>query len=153
MNATPTPEEARDALQDVERRRAQTAAASGRSRWVWIGAGVLIVAWGVLIDQKPGFAGDWGSIVVGLLLLVVVLGNTRRGGSLLRRQVRPRLPHDSSAMLWSGLVIVLLIGGAALAVALHTPHVALWTSLAGGLLLAAAGPWWQRRVLTREARR
>ena len=153
MNATPTPDEARQALHDVDRHRARTAAAAAQPRWVWIAAGVLVAGWGVLADRAPRFTGDWGNVVVLLLLAAVVIGNSRRGGSLFRRQLRPRLGHDRANTLWAALVLILFIGAATLAVALHTPHVALWGGLAGGLLLAVAGPWWQRRVLTREARR
>ena len=153
MTATPTPEEAQQALDNVDRHRARAAAAATRPRWVWIAAGVLVAGWGVLADQAPQVTRAWGNTLVILLLVAVVIGNSRRGGSLLRRQMRPRVGHDPASMAWTGLVIILFVGGAALAVALHVPHVALWSGLAGGVLLAAVGPWWQRRVLTREARR
>jgi uncharacterized membrane protein YgcG len=153
MSTTPTPDEARQALEDVERHRTHTAAATGRKRWAWIAAGAAVLAWGVLVDQVPRFGQTWSYAVITLLLLVVVLGNTRRGGSLFGRQARPRVSRDPASMLWFGLVIVLLIVGKSVAMALHVPHHAIWAGLVGGLLLALVGPWWQHRVLTRSARR
>ncbi|MFG2049411.1 hypothetical protein ACGFIW_18510 [Micromonospora sp. NPDC048935] len=146
---TPTPDEARAALRDVDRRRNQTAAAAGRSRWGWIVAGVLIAAYGVLADRAPHFVRTWGSVVILLLLLVALVGNTRLGGSLLRRPVRPRITPDPASLLGLLLVLAALIVGTTIAAAMEVPHVALWSGLAGGVLVAAAGPWWQRRVLTR----
>ncbi|MEU7755792.1 hypothetical protein AB0B57_24080 [Micromonospora sp. NPDC049101] len=147
---TPTPEEARAALRDVDRRRTQTAAAAGRSRWGWIVAGVLIAAYGVLADREPQFVRTWGSAIILLLLLVALVGNTRLGGSLLRRPVRPRVTPDPASLVGLLLVLAVLIVGTTIAAALEVPHVALWSGLAGGVLVAAAGPWWQRRILTRE---
>ncbi|MBG6064510.1 hypothetical protein [Micromonospora ureilytica] len=150
---TPTPEEARAALRDVDRRRTQTAAAAGRSRWGWIVAGVLIAAYGVLADREPQFVRTWGIAIVLLLLGVSLVGNTRLGGSLLRRPVRPRITPDPASLLWILLALAVLIGGTTIATAMEVPHVALWSGLAGGVLVAAAGPWWQRRILTRGTAR
>ncbi|MEU1589616.1 hypothetical protein [Micromonospora sp. NPDC005710] len=150
---TPTPEEAQAALRDVDRRRNQTAAAAGHSRWGWIVAGVLIAAYGFLADREPQFIRTWGSAIVLLLLFASLLGNTRLGGSLLRRPVRPRVTPDPASVLWLLLVLAVLIGGTTIAAAMDVPHVALWSGLAGGVLVAAAGPWWQRRILTRETGR
>ncbi|MGC4757669.1 hypothetical protein [Micromonospora trifolii] len=149
MNTTPTPDEARQALQDVDRRRNQTATAAGRSRWIWIAAGVLIAGYGLLTDQEPQFVRTWGVAIVVLLLLVAAVGNTRRGGALMRRPVRPRIAPDHASILWLALVLVLVIGGTMMAAAAGVPHIAVWSGLAAGVLLAAAGPWWQRRMLTR----
>ncbi|MEU5785213.1 hypothetical protein [Micromonospora lupini] len=151
MSTTPTPEEAREALRDVDRRRGQTAAAAGRSRWTWLAAGVLVAAYGVLADRYPGFVRTYGTSIVILLLLLSMAGNTRWGAALLRRPVRPRITLSPAALLWSALALALLIGGTALATALDVAHVWLWSGLFIGVLLAAAGPWWQRRVLTRVA--
>ena len=153
MNPTPTPDEAQQALREVEQQQARSVAAATQPRWVWIVAGLIVAAWGVLADRVPDFTRIWGNTLVILMLLVVVLGNSRWGGSLLGRTMRPRTGRDTASMLWFGLVIVLFVGGLLLARSLHTPHLPAWGGLAGGLLLAVAGPWWQRRVLTREARR
>ena len=153
MSSSPTPEEARQALHDVDRRREQSARAAGHSRWAWLAAGVVTAAYGVLADREPRFLSNWSSIIVVALLLIVVAGNTRRGGALLGRPVRARTAADPASMLWVALVLILFIAAATLAVALHTPHAAVWIGLAGGVLLAAAGPWWQRRVLSRAAGR
>ncbi|RQX14977.1 hypothetical protein DDE19_21300 [Micromonospora ureilytica] len=153
MDTNPTPDEARQALRDVDRRRTQTATATGRSRWAWIAAGVLIAAYGVLTDQKPQFVRTWGVGFVVLLLLVAAVGNTRRGGALMRRPVRPRIAPDQASILWLALVLVLVIGATTVAAAMNVPHVAVWSGLAVGVLLAVAGPWWQRRVLTRALSR
>ncbi|MEV4822638.1 hypothetical protein [Micromonospora sp. NPDC049274] len=149
MSTTPTPEEAREALRDVDRRRGQTAAAAGRSRWTWLAAGVFVVAFGALADSYPDFLRTYGLTIVVFLLLLSMAGNTRWGAALLRRPVRPRISPAPAALLWSALVLALLIGGTALATALDVPHVWLWIGLFIGVLLAAAGPWWQHRVLTR----
>ncbi|KAB1937332.1 hypothetical protein F8271_19330 [Micromonospora sp. ALFpr18c] len=151
MNTTPTPEEAEGALRDVHRRRGQTAAAAGWPWWAWIVTGVLIAALGVLADRYPEFTRTYGTTIAILLLLVAMASNTRWGGALLRRPVRPRIQPDTSALMWSALILALLIGGTALAGALGVPHVLLWGGLFIGVLLAAAGPWWQRRVLIRAA--
>ncbi|MEU7842134.1 hypothetical protein AB0B39_14385 [Micromonospora sp. NPDC049114] len=151
MSTTPTPEEARRALQDVDRRRGQTVAAASRSRWTWLGAGVLVAAYGVLADRYPDFVRTYGTTIVILLLLLSMAGNTRWGATLLRRPVRPRIVPSPASLLWSALVLALLIGGTALATALDVPHVWLWSGVIIGVLLAAAGPWWQHRVLTRTA--
>ena len=150
---TPTPEQARQALDDVGRRQAQTAAAATHSRWSWLAAGALLVVWGVLVDQRPDFTRDWGNVIVLTLLALVLLGNTRLGGSLLRRPVRPRVPRDPRHMVWAGLAIVLIAVGTWLLVRLEVPHATVWAGLASGLLVAGAGPWWQRRVLAPGAPR
>jgi hypothetical protein len=149
---SPTPEEARQALRDVDHRRDQSAAAGSWPRWTWITGGVVVAAYGVLVDQQTQFLRDWGSTIVVLMLLAVVLSNSRWGSSLLRRPVRTRPPRDLQSLLWPALVLILVIG-ATLAVARDVPHAALWSGLAGGVLLAVAGPWWQRRLLTRETSR
>ncbi|MFG1605036.1 hypothetical protein [Actinoplanes sp. NPDC049265] len=153
MSTTPTPDEARQALQDVERHQAETAAATGRKRWVWIASGAAVLVWGVLADQVPDFNRGWSSAAIVLVLAVSLIANSRWGGSLFRRQARPRVAYDPASMLWFLLVIAILIGGKVFAVHLHTPHYPIWAGLVGGVLLAAVGPWWQRRVLTRAARR
>jgi hypothetical protein len=153
MSTTPTPEEARQALADVERHRTEAAAATGRKRWVWIAAGAAVLVWGVLADQAPDFNRGWSTGAIVLVLAVSLIANSRQGGSLFRRQARPRVAYDPASMLWFLLVIAILIGGKVLAAHLHTPHYPIWAGLAGGALLAFAGPWWQRRVLTRAARR
>ncbi|MEU0551598.1 hypothetical protein [Micromonospora sp. NPDC005979] len=151
MSTTPTPEEARQALEDVDRRRDQTAAAASRSRWTWLAAGILVAAYGIVADRYPDFVRTYGTTIVILLLLASMAANTRWGAALLRRPVRPRATPDTSSLLWSALVLALLIAGAAFATALDVPHLWAWFGLVGGVLLAAAGPWWQRRVLTRPA--
>ncbi|WP_433537877.1 hypothetical protein ACQPZK_09225 [Micromonospora sp. CA-249363] len=151
MGTTPTPEEARRALQDVDRRRDQTAAAAGWPWWAWLVTGVAAVAYGFAADQYSDFVRTYGTTIVILLLLAAMLPNNRWGSALLKRPVRPRTTPDTSVLLWSVLVVVLLIGGTAVAGALDVPHVWVWSGLIVGVLLAAAGPWWQRRVLTRPA--
>lgn len=151
MSTTPTPEEARRALADVDRRREQTAAAAGRSRWAWLAAGVFAAAYGIVADRYPDFVRTYGTTIVILLLVAAMIPNTRWGAALLKRPVRPRATPDAQSLLWSALVVALLIGGAALATALEVPHLWVWFGLLAGVLLAVAGPWWQRRVLTRPA--
>ncbi|MCM4083074.1 hypothetical protein [Paractinoplanes hotanensis] len=150
---TPTPEQAQQALDDVGRRQTQTAEAATHSRWAWIASGALLVVWGVLVDQQPQFMRDWGTTIVLMLLALSLLANTRFGGSLLRRPVRPRVPRDARSMVWNGVVIVLMAVGAWLLVRLEVPHATVWAGVAGGLLVAGVGPWWQRRVLARGAMR
>jgi hypothetical protein len=142
MATTPTPDEALRALRDVEHRRDQSVEAAGWPRWTWIAGGVLV----------PQFVRTWGTPIIVLLLLLALAANTRRGGALLRRPVRPRTSFDAANTRRLALALIVLIGAGAVAATLDVPHVALWSGLAGGLLLAVAGPWWQRRVLTRAAR-
>ncbi|MEU7587792.1 hypothetical protein AB0A95_16015 [Micromonospora sp. NPDC049230] len=149
MMNTPTPDEARAALQDVERRRTQTAAAAGQPLWGWIVGGVLLAAYGVLADREPQFVRTWGSVIILLLLFVALVGNTRLGGSLLRRPVRPRVTPDPANLIGLLLVLAVLVVGTTIAAAMEVPHVALWSGLVSGVLVAVAGPWWQRRILTR----
>ena len=153
MNTQPTPDEARAVLRDIDHRRTQTAERAGWPRWAWVASGAVVAAFGLLADRQPGFFRDWGSVLVVLLLVAALASNSRRGGALLRRQARPRVTPGPAALLWSALVVVLFVGGGTLAVAADVPHAALWMGLAGAVLLAAAGPWWQRRVLAREAGR
>jgi hypothetical protein len=151
MSTTPTPEEARRALQDVDRRRDQTAAAAGRSRWAWLAGGVAVVAYGFVADRYPDFVRTYGTTIVILLLLASMAVNTRWGATLLRRPVRPRATPDTQSLLWSVLVLAVVIGGTTLATALDVPHVWMWCGLVVGVLLAVVGPWWQRRVFIRPA--
>jgi len=153
MNTKPTPEEAQQALREVDHRQAQTSAAAAWPRWVWIAGGAVVAAYGILADTEPRFVRTWGTTVVVLLLVASMAVNTRRGGGLLGRQVRPRVARDPSSLLGAGLVFVLFVGAAVLLRVLDVPHAALWTSLPGGVLLAVAGPWWERRVLSRAAGR
>ena len=153
MNTQPTPDEAREALRDIDHRRTQTVERAGWPRWAWVVAGVVTAAYGILADREAGFFRDWGSAFIGLLLLVALASNSRRGGALFRRQARPRITPDPASLLWSALVIIAFIVAGTLAAAANVPHVAAWMGLAGGILLAVAGPWWQRRVLERESRR
>lgn len=152
MTATPSPDEARQALQDVEHRRGQTAAAADWPVWTWITGGILAAAWGLIADQFPQFVRTWGTPIVVLLLILALAAKTRWGGALLRRPVRTRTSFNSANTGWLVLVLILLTGAGTVAAVFDVPHTALWAGLAGGLLLAIAGPWWQRRILTREAR-
>ncbi|MGC4855695.1 hypothetical protein ACLQ24_20455 [Micromonospora sp. DT4] len=151
MSTAPTPEEARRALEDVDRRRDQTATAAGWPWWAWLASGVAAVICGFAADRYPDFVRTYGTTIVILLLFAAMFPNTRWGSALLKRPVRPRATTDTSILLWSVLGVALLIGGLALASALDVPHVWVWSGLTVGVLLAAAGPWWQRRVLARPA--
>lgn len=146
MNTTPTPDNARQAVQDVD--RGDQALAPAPKRWVWIVAGILTVACGMLVDRAPQLARGYGSSVVILLVVVaLVVGNTRWGG----RRTGTRVSRDPATTAWSMSVFALVVFGAGLATALHVPHVALAVGLVGGVLLAVVGPSWQRRVLARVA--
>ena len=153
MAATPTPEEAQQALQDVARRRDQTATAAGWPRWTWIVAGVLAAAYGVLADRVPEFVRTWGTPIIVLSLVIAQVVNTRWGSTLLRRPVRLRASSDPASTVWVTVAVLVVIGAAILAIVLDVPHAGLWGGLIGGVLLAVGGPWWQRRVLARGARR
>lgn len=153
MSATPTPEEARQALQDYDRQRRDSATASGHSTGYWIGAGVIVAAFGVLTDLRPNWAGEGSTWFSTTLLAVLVLSTTRWGGAMLGRRVRVR--HQSTARRWllavlgAVLALVAMLGLAAL----DLPHSFAVVGVVFGLLLAIGGPWWQRRVLAREASR
>ncbi|MFI5842589.1 hypothetical protein ACIA8K_23055 [Catenuloplanes sp. NPDC051500] len=149
MSSTPTPDDAARTLRDFEQHQQQATAESGWPLWTWIAAGVFVAALGVIYDLFPGFAADWGSWITGVLLLATVLSTTRWGSALFGRPARVRRP------LTTGGIVVAIIFGALVVVAvllasrLHIAHLPAVVGVVGGLLVAVAGPWWQRRVLRR----
>jgi hypothetical protein len=154
MMTTPTPEEAQQALQDIDDRKRDTTAAAASPRWWFIGGGILTAGYGVLIDLVPSIAGTWGNVIVWLLLLVMIARNSRWGAPLFGRRLRPRLTgspaHRDGEGVHGAIVILALTIGA---LWLHVPHLSAWIGIVGGLLIALAGPWWQARMLARGARR
>lgn len=153
MSATPTPEEARQALQGYDQQRKDSATASGYSTGYWIGSGVFVAAFGVFTDFYPNWAGAGGTALSLTLLAVVVLSTTRWGSALFGRRVQVR--HQPTGRRWLLAVLGAVLGLAAmLALAsLDLPHSSAVVGIAFGLLLAIGGPWWQRRALAREAAR
>jgi hypothetical protein len=153
MMTTPTPEEAQRALHDIADARQQTVDEAVPSRWWYIGWGIVAAAIGVVADLVPGFFGTWGQLIVVLLLIFIGVRQSRWGASLFGRRLSPRLPGSLAVRLGIGalgaIVILALTVGA---MWLHIPHLSLWVGIGGGLLVALAGPWWQRRVLRRGAR-
>ncbi|AGL15896.1 hypothetical protein [Actinoplanes sp. N902-109] len=150
---TPTPEEAQRALVDVEERRQQALAGAQSSRWWWIGGGIFLIAYGLVSDLADGFLGSWSGLITPIALMLVVLSTTRWGNSLLGRKVRARPLGTPAQRLGRGLI------GAVLAVvlmfvlaAVDVPHLVLWYGLVTGLLMIIAGPWWERRMLSRGGR-
>ncbi|SNY69760.1 hypothetical protein [Paractinoplanes atraurantiacus] len=107
-------------------------------RWIWIAAGVIVAAYGVVLDRFPDYARTYGTTLV-ILATVLALAGTRRS--------RPRVRPDRAIVIAGVAGALVLVGGMLAAGVLHVSHVALAIGLAGGLLLAVAGPWWQRRVL------
>ncbi|GAA0247017.1 hypothetical protein [Cryptosporangium japonicum] len=148
--SVPTPEEAQHALRDVETRTQQSVDGSRSSRWWWIGGGAAVIAYGLVGEFAPGFLDDWGTTIVGLLIVLAVLSTTRWGAPLLGRRTQPRR-QSASRQVRLGLIGVL--GSLVLMfvlMRLDVPHLALGVSIVGGLLLAFAGPWWEHRMLARR---
>lgn len=153
MTATPTPEEARRALQDIDDRQRQTVAAGASPHWWWIVGGVLVAGYGVLVDLRPGIVQPWGEVGVWLLLFVVIARNSRWGAAFFGRRVRPRLAlgrTERFGFVAVGLLVLIVLNLGA--TWLDVPHVSAGFGIAGGLLIALAGPWWEHRVLKRNAR-
>jgi hypothetical protein len=153
MTTTPTPDEAKRALQDIEARRQQTTVAATSSRWWWIGSGVVLAVYGALVDRLPHFAHTWGNTIIWGLILVTIARRTRWGGPLLGQQVRPRQTGGVALRLGLGLFAAILVLGMAIgAIWLKVPHLSLGFGIGAGLLIALAGPWWERRRLERSVR-
>lgn len=150
MMTTPTPEEAQRALHDIADVRQQTTDAAASPRWWYIGWGIVGAALGVTADFAPGFTGTWGSqAIIGLLLIVMIARVSRWGG----RRVTPRLPGSLATRLGIGVIgAIVIMALVVVGVWLHVPHLSSWIGIGGGLLIALAGPWWQRRMLRRGAR-
>ncbi len=148
--SVPTPEEAQHALRDVDARKQQSVDGSRSSRWWWIGGGVAVIAYGFVGEFAPGFLDDWGTTIVGLLIVLAVLSTTRWGTRMLGRRTQPRR-QSTSRQVRLGLIGAL--GSLAVMLVLmrlDVPHLALVVSIVGGLLLAFAGPWWEHRMLVRR---
>ncbi|GAA2520862.1 hypothetical protein [Winogradskya humida] len=153
MAVTPTPDEARQTLQDYDQQRKDSAAASGYSTVYWIVAGIVVAAFGVLTDLYPDWAGAGSSWFSLTLLAVVVLSSTRWGSALFGRRVQVRRrPAGQRWLLAIVGAVVSVVAMLALA-SLEIPHRFAIVGVVFGLLLAIGGPWWQRRVLAREAAR
>lgn len=153
MSATPTPDEARQALEDYDQQRKESATASGYSTGSWIIGGVVVAAFGVLTDFNPTWAGagsTWFSLV---LLAVVVLAGSRWGGALFGRRVQVRRQPTARRWLLALLGAVLALAATLALTSLDLPHSSAVAGIVFGLLLAIGGPWWQRRALAREAAR
>jgi hypothetical protein len=153
MSATPTPDEARQTLKDYDQQRANSTAASGYPTAYWIGAGVVVAAFGVLTDLKPDWAGEGSTWFSLAMLFLVVLLATRWGSARVGRRVQVRRQPIGRRWLpaFAGAVLSL---AAMLALAnLSVPHLFTIVGVVFGLLLAIGGPWWQRRTLAREAAR
>ncbi|MFF5075637.1 hypothetical protein ACFY36_01185 [Actinoplanes sp. NPDC000266] len=110
-------------------------------RWVWIVAGVIVAAYGVVLDRYPDYARTYGTTLV-ILLTVAALAGGRRSA----RRPWPHVRPDRAVLIAGVLGAIVLVGGMVLAGARHVSHVALAIGLAGGFLLALGGPWWQRRA-------
>lgn len=149
MSAIPTPDDAARTLHDFEEHRQQATAASGWPRSAWIAGGVAVAALGLVYDLVPGFAADWGSWITGVALLLVVVSTTRWGSALFGRPVRVRRPLTAGRAVAALAVGVLAAVISLLASRLDVPHLTAVLGVAGGLLLAIAGPWWERRLLRR----
>ncbi|MFI5934217.1 hypothetical protein [Actinoplanes sp. NPDC051494] len=147
-----TPEEAQQALLDIEERQQQSTAAARSSRWWWILGGLGVIAFGVATELAPGFIDDWGTVIVWAMVFLAIARSSRWGARFFGRQVRPRLAGSTAQRLGMGAIgavgALVLLG----ALWLDVPHVALGFSIVGGLLLMVAGPWWEDRVLARGSR-
>src|SRR5689334_7876974 len=147
---TPTPDEARRALDTVEQSRQRSAAAAAWPLGWWIAGGVLLIAWGVALDLKPAWA-SWAPSVVFPLTAVAVLVGSRRGGAAIGRRTRPRITGVLPRLVVASVIVLFIVG----AYVLRTTGVAHLSSVlgvAGGLLVAVGGPWWQHHLLSRSAR-
>jgi hypothetical protein len=152
MMTTPTPEEAQRALHDIADAKQQTVDAAASSRRWYIGWGIVAAAIGVVADLAPGFSGTWGQLIIALLLVFMLVRQSRWGASLFGRRLSPRLPGSLAARLGVGVIAAIVILALTVgAMWLHIPHLSSWVGIGGGLLIALAGPWWQRRVLRRGA--
>jgi hypothetical protein len=151
MREGPNPEEARQALAGIENSHQQTLQAAEWPRAWWIGGGVVLAAFGVVTDLAPGFFREWGGTVSTCLLLLVVLSSTRWGRSLTGNRVRPRLGGTTKRWIGGAVFGILAALAAFLVGRWSVPHLGLIIGVAGGLLLAVAGPWWQSRVLHQHA--
>jgi hypothetical protein len=153
MMTTPTPEEAQRALHDIADVKEQTVAAAASPRWWYLACGAVAAGLGVLSDLAPGFFGRWSNLFVWVVLLVIVARANRWGAPLFGRRVSPRLRGNLATRLGLGVIGAIAVFVVVIAAMwLHVPHLTLWTGIGGGLLIALAGPWWQRRMLRRGAR-
>ena len=150
MNETPTPDQARDALRDVRERRRQATEAAAWPRWWWIGGGAFLIVLGVVFELSPGFARTWGTIIVCALLTLAAISTTRRGHALTGRQVG--VGHRPAPANWGVAILAALLLTAVVFVASkwNLPHVGVIVAVVGGVLMAVAGPWWERRVIERR---
>ncbi len=152
MMTTPTPEEAQRALHDIEDVKRQTAAAAASPRWWYIACGILAAVLGVVADLAPSFNRHWGNVIVFVILMVIIARGSRWGAPLFGRRLSPRLSGSVASRLgWGVLGAVVVIALTLAAISLHIPHLSSWVGIGGGLLIALAGPWWQKRMLRRGA--
>jgi hypothetical protein len=147
MTETPTPDEAQRALRDFDLQRGNTAEAGGWSPGWWIGGGIVVAALGIVFDLKPAILGEWGNTVTLTLLAVAALSTSRWGGRSVRVRQEPVGKRLALGLLGAVLAVALIV----LSWKLDVPHFSAIIGVVGGLLMAIAGPWWQRRVLTRRA--
>ncbi|WP_430788811.1 hypothetical protein [Actinoplanes sp. G11-F43] len=153
MSTTPTPEEARQTLRGYDQQRKDSAAASGYATGYWIGAGVIVAAFGVFTDFNPDWAGSGSTWFSVALLAVVVVSSTRWGSALFGRRVQVRRQATARRWLLGMLGAVLALAAMLALASLDLPHTFTVVGIVFGLLLAIGGPWWQRRTLAREAAR
>ena len=151
MTARPTPDEARQALHSIDDGRDDAARAAAWPRAWWIGAGVFLIAYGLLVDVCPDFFADWGVIIVSVLLALTALGSTRWGRTVTGRRARPRNVTGPGRWIFAVVGALVIVALTLLSSGRDVPHLSSIIGIAGGLLLAVGGPWWEARALRRRA--
>ncbi|MFD5827325.1 hypothetical protein [Lentzea sp. NPDC060358] len=150
----PTPEEAAAALNTVRQGKEQVIRSAAGSRGLWIGCGLALFAYCVVIDLFPAASGwlTW-PFVLGCLALSFAL-RTRAGGALFGRPVAVSNRSLAVGLRWRLLrmvpVIAIGIVGALMIAWLHVPHATIYYGALAGLYVVFLGPRFQLWLVRRQ---
>lgn len=150
MPSHPTPQEAADALRDVDRRTGQAVGSlRDAPRWLDVFFGLFFLLYGVSGDFLPGAMAWINLIMVAVVVTYAVLLRTRRGALLLGQPARVRREVISSRfVVIARLIIGVIVVGSIVAIlvlganhtSVHVPYLTTIFGVVSAVAIIGFGP-------------
>lgn len=150
MSSHPTPQEATDALRDVDRRTGQAVGSLRTApRWLDVFFGIVFLLYGASSDFLPGSI-TWANwILVAIVVVYSLLLRSRRGAALLGQPARVRRAAMSSGfVVGARLVIGVILVGSIVAILIlgahhantHVPYLSTIFGVVAAIAMIGFGP-------------